>query len=84
MARLFVTASEDKTAHVWNAASPKDSKVLSGHEYNVKSAALSPDGARVVSALMDGTARIWDVASGKEVALKSHEERNLFSSRGTR
>jgi WD40 repeat protein len=35
---------------------------LSGHESTVRSAAFSPDGARIVTAAVDDkTARIWDV-----------------------
>ena len=44
------------------------------HEGRVRSAAFSPDGARVVTASDDNTARVWDAASGQEIAsLKGHE-----------
>jgi WD40 repeat protein len=33
--------------------------VLRGHEREVRSAAFSPDGQRVVTASYDGTARLW-------------------------
>jgi hypothetical protein len=35
--------------------------MLGGHEDQVKSAAFSPDGTRIVTASWDKTARIWDV-----------------------
>ena len=55
-----VTASEDKTARVWEAAEGKEIAVLKGHAGVVESAAFSPDGKRVVTASRDKTARLWD------------------------
>ena len=63
-----VTASEDKTARLWDAATGKPLAVLRGHDDEVTSAAFSPDGARVVTASMDSTARLWDAATGKPLA----------------
>jgi WD40 repeat protein len=57
----IATASEDKTARIWDAATGKEITVLRGHESYVLSAAFSPDGARIVTASGDKTARIWDV-----------------------
>jgi WD40 repeat protein len=57
----IVTASYDKTARIWDAATAKEIAVLRGHVNSVTSAVFSPDGARVVTASQDGTARIWDV-----------------------
>jgi WD40 repeat protein len=56
----IVTASEDKTARIWDAASAKEIAVLRGHDRGVTSAAFSPDGSRIVTASEDRTARIWD------------------------
>ena len=62
----IVTASADKTARIWDAASGKPiGKPLRGHEDEVRGAAFSPDGKRIVTASSDKTARIWDVATGK-------------------
>ena len=44
----IVTASEDNTARVWDAASGKQIAALKGHEDRVVSAGFSPDGARIV------------------------------------
>src|SRR5262249_55244594 len=55
-----VTASRDKTARIWDAASAKEIAVLRGHDTDVRSAAFSPDGSRIVTASADKTARIWD------------------------
>ena len=58
----IVTASNDKTARVWDAATGKAIAVLSGHEDSVISAAFSPDGLHIVTASADKTARVWDVS----------------------
>ena len=65
----IVTASSDKTARIWDAASAKEIAVLRGHDDAVLSAAFSPDGSRVVTASRDKTARIWDAASAQEIAV---------------
>ena len=82
-----VTASDDKTAQVWDAASGDTLAVLKGHEGRVTSAAFSPDGTQVVTASEDQTARVWDVASGDPVAvLTGHQGRvnsAAFSPNGT-
>jgi WD40 repeat protein len=57
----IVTASDDNTARIWDAATATEIAVLRGHKGWVKSAAFSPDGSRVVTASRDRTARIWDV-----------------------
>jgi hypothetical protein len=61
----IVTASSDKTARIWDAASGKEIAVLRGHEKSVDSAAFSRDGSRIVTASDDKTARIWDAASAR-------------------
>ena len=60
--KRIVTASEDKTARLWDAATGKPiGEPLKGHEDSVKSAAFSPDGTRIVTASADKTARLWEV-----------------------
>ena len=65
------TASRDKTARIWDAATGREIAVLRGHTGLVTSATFSPDGTRVVTASADKTARIWDVATAKEIAVLS-------------
>jgi WD40 repeat protein len=70
-----VTASLDKTARVWDAATGKVLVVLRGHTSSVESAGFSPDGTRIVTASFDGTARVWDAVTGKEIIiLRGHED----------
>jgi WD40 repeat protein len=46
-----------------------------GHEDAVRSAAFSPDGARIVTASEDRTVRLWDATTGQEIiALRGHQE----------
>jgi hypothetical protein len=69
----IVTASWDKTARVWDAATGKEIAILRGHDEQVDSAAFSPDGSRIVTASRDKTARIWDASTAKEIAvLRGH------------
>jgi hypothetical protein len=57
----IVTASDDNTARIWDAATGKEITILRGHDDRVQSAAFNPDGARIVTASVDKIARIWDV-----------------------
>lgn len=48
---------------------------LTGHEVNVQSCAVSPDGRQIVSASSDKTLKIWNVENGSEVAtLVGHQD----------
>jgi WD40 repeat protein len=69
-----VTASEDKTARVWNADGTGEPVVLRGHGNTVRLAAFSPDGRCVVIAYSDKTARVWNVdGTGESIVLRGHE-----------
>ena len=85
----IVTASGDKTARVWDAATGKPVGTLAGHQGDVMSAQFSPDGSRIVTASLDKTARVWEAATGKPLAtLAGHEDWGVycaqFSPDGTR
>ena len=72
--RRVVTASDDKTARLWDAATGKQIAVLRATTMRSSSAAFSPDGTRVVTASEDKTARLWDAATGAPIAvLQGHE-----------
>ena len=60
MAKRVVTASEDNTARLWDAATGKAIGEPMKHDGRVYSAQFSPDGQRVVTASEDKTARLWD------------------------
>jgi hypothetical protein len=65
--RRVVTASADKTARVWEAASGRPVGESMRHDGWVLAASFSPDGRWVLTASEDKTARVWEVASGRPV-----------------
>ena len=65
--KSIVTASDDMTARVWDAATGKQVRELNGHEDRVWKAAFSPDGKRVITASGDGTARLWRIFATQEL-----------------
>jgi hypothetical protein len=71
----IVTASDDNTARIWDAATGNEIAPLEGHSGSLRSAEFSPDGQRIVTASYDNTARIWDAATGKQIApLEGHTD----------
>ncbi len=58
--KRVVTASEDKTARVWDADTGKPMGEPMTHGGRVDSASFSPDGERVVTASSDKMARVWN------------------------
>src|SRR6266487_3227735 len=74
-----VTASKDKTAWLWDAASGKAIGEPMKHESLVYSAEFSPDSQRVVTASADKTARLWDGASGKAIGEPMKHESLVYS-----
>jgi WD40 repeat protein len=59
-----VSASEDGTLKVWEAASGALRLTLAGHSAAVWDCAVSNDGSCIVSASEDGTLKVWEAASG--------------------
>lgn len=60
-----ITASDDRTARIWNVTESRVIKVLEGHTKGVTGACFSPDGRLVVTASRDGTVQIRDAQSGQ-------------------
>jgi WD40 repeat protein len=59
----------DNAARLWDARTGDLLITLRGHEKAIRSAAFSPDGARVVTASEDNTARVWDARTGDPLAI---------------
>jgi WD40 repeat protein/serine/threonine protein kinase len=73
--KRLVTASEDKTARVWDAVSGQPATPPLKHDDHVVQASFSRDGKRVVTASKDKTARVWSVATGEPIgATLKHDE----------
>jgi WD40 repeat protein len=66
-----LTASEDKTARVWDLQG-KELAVLSGHTGVLYNAVFSPDGKYIVTASGDKTARVWDLQGTPPIILSGH------------
>ena len=85
---LELVASATRGARISDAHSGELIITLPMHEISVLSAAFSPDGERIVTALLDRTARIWDARSGQPIAiLQGHQgavESAAFSPDGER
>ena len=64
----IVTASNDRTASVWDIASGEMTTTLK-HDLEVNSAAFDPSGSVVVTASQDQSAKLWDPESA-QVRLK--------------
>jgi eukaryotic-like serine/threonine-protein kinase len=73
--RYVVTASEDRTARLWDAATGDEVAVFRGHELPLTSAAFSPDGRHVVTTSVDKTARVWRVRTESDFvrSLRGHQ-----------
>jgi hypothetical protein len=60
--RRLVTASEDKTARVWDAGTGQALSPPLTHPGRVGQATFSPDGRRLLTLGEDQTARVWDIS----------------------
>jgi WD40 repeat protein len=68
------TASNDKTAKVWDAATGRELLTLRGHRDWAWDVAFSPDGKLLATGSVDKTAKVWDAATGRALlTLRGHE-----------
>lgn len=72
--KKLVTASDDKTAAIWDVASGAPIAWLLGHGGGVSQAAFSPDGCLVATVSFDNTAALWNAETGQRLHhLRGHE-----------
>ena len=65
--KVLATASSDKTARLWDAATRRPMGPPLLHQDTVVAVAFSPDGKVLATASDDGTARLWDAATRKPI-----------------
>jgi len=65
--RLLATCSYDRQVNLWEVATGKLIRTLSGHNGAVFEVTFSPDGSVLASASADGTIKIWSVATGERL-----------------
>ena len=58
----MITASDDRTARLFDSKSGRPLKVFQGHTSSVHHAAFSPDGKTVITASADNVARLWSTS----------------------
>jgi WD40 repeat protein len=64
---ILASGTKDNAIQLWDAASGKELRRLTGHDNVVTSLAFSPDGRLLASGGADWSVRIWDVGTGKPV-----------------
>jgi WD40 repeat protein len=70
----FATASNDKTAKVWDLAAGKATRTLKDHVDVVSAVAYSPDGKWLATGSADRTIKLYQTDTGAKAASLSHGE----------
>ncbi len=81
--KLIVTAAEDHTARIWDAASGGELARLQ-HGAAVETARFSPDGTRVATTVQSNSAQLWNVSRnlGLAFAHDANVQQAVFSNDG--
>jgi uncharacterized caspase-like protein len=69
----------DKTIKLWDVATGRELRTLSGHSRLVFSVAFSPDGKVIASGSQDNTIKLWEVATGRELRTLSGHSSSVNS-----
>lgn len=79
----LATVSHDRTVKLWNVEEKSWERTLEGHDYEIATLEVSPDGKTLASGAINGEIRIWDTATGtcrQTLGIFEDEERlNYFS-----
>ena len=63
----MASGGTDRKVILWNVATGKILKTLTGHKSIVTSVEFSPDEKYLISSTIDGITKIWDIETGREV-----------------
>jgi WD40 repeat protein len=73
--KYLLTASNDKTAVLWDIEKNTAIKTFNKHNQAVSYAGFSPDGSKIITTSMDNIAALWNVKTGKPLMkLKGHKK----------
>ena len=61
----FLVPAQPGEVKLWDAATGRELRTLSGHSNGVNCVAFSPDGQRLASASADATVKIWETTTGQ-------------------
>jgi len=75
---LLATASDDKTARLWDPATGQPGRTLTRHKAAVYGVAFSPDGTLLATTSLDNTARLWDPATGQPGRILTGHEAAVY------
>ncbi|MDJ0771998.1 MAG: serine/threonine-protein kinase [Mastigocoleus sp. MO_167.B18] len=75
----LISASTDKTIHIWHLPTGKLKNTIANRNSHVKSIAISPDGNTLVSAHDDNTIDIWYLPTGQLVTSLNGHNSDIFS-----
>jgi WD40 repeat protein len=67
-----LAAARERAVELWDAATGRKVRELTGHAEQVTALAWSPDGKRVAAAARDGAVRVWDSDSGQALPTVMH------------
>ncbi len=77
--QYLLTASNDKSALLWDIKTGKKIHTFNRHNKAVSYAGFSPDGSKIITTSMDNSAALWDIKSGKRLQkLKGHHKKGIL------
>ena len=80
----LVTASNDRSARIWENNSRKLLFTLNGHSDALTSASFNPNGNRIVTASADGSACLWNAWTGEKIFCLPDHRSTVFHAGFTR
>jgi WD40 repeat protein/uncharacterized caspase-like protein len=65
----------DQTIKLWDAATGRELRTMTGHAANLRATTFSPDSRLLASAGHDASVKLWDTATGREImTLNGHSQ----------